>query len=343
VTVNLQVTNKYYYDLNGNMLTNGTRVLDYDDENELIRITEPNTWKSEFTYDGKMRRRIRKEFAWNGSSWLQTNEVHYVYDDGLVIQERSGNNLPQVTYTRGRDLKGKLESAGGIGGLIARTDMRMWSLGLGDSHSLYHADGNGNVVVLVSTNLSIVASYEYDPCGNILRKSGAMADANDYRFSSKEYHSASGLIYYLYRYYDTDSQRWETKDPIQEYSDYNLYSFEYNDSINQLDPFGLQIVIPVPWRRPIAPYPYNPVNPWQPPHHHPASPSQTGTASIPIPCPYMKDPRTQTCVYACGDRLMTLEISIFDICPFAAPLLNPNPDRPAVDCIFVGTGGALWN
>src|SRR5262249_40498593 len=56
-TAYLPSTLSFGYDGNGNMTTNGTRLMDYDDENQLIRITEPNVWKSEFTYDGKMRRR----------------------------------------------------------------------------------------------------------------------------------------------------------------------------------------------------------------------------------------------------------------------------------------------
>ncbi len=41
------------------------------------------------------------------------------------------------TYTRGLDLSGTLEGAGGIGGLLART--------LSGASYYYHADGNGNV------------------------------------------------------------------------------------------------------------------------------------------------------------------------------------------------------
>jgi hypothetical protein len=41
-----------------------------------------------------MRRRIRKEFIWQNSAWLLTDEVRYIYDRNLVIQERDGNNLP---------------------------------------------------------------------------------------------------------------------------------------------------------------------------------------------------------------------------------------------------------
>src|SRR5438309_114357 len=60
----------------------------------------------------------------------------------LVIQERDGNNLPKVTYTRGRDLSGSLHGAGGIGGLLARTSNS--DLPSVSAHAYYHADGNGN-------------------------------------------------------------------------------------------------------------------------------------------------------------------------------------------------------
>src|SRR5690348_13213463 len=103
----------FVYDLNGNLRTNGLQILDYDDENQLIAITVSNAWRSEFSYDGKMRRRVRKEFAWSGSEWTLTNQVCYVYDGNLVIQERTLEPQPSalipqpsVTYTRGKDLSG---------------------------------------------------------------------------------------------------------------------------------------------------------------------------------------------------------------------------------------------
>jgi YD repeat-containing protein len=77
ITVNLPATNAFAYDLNGNMRTNGTRIFDYDDENQLIRITEPSAWKAEFTYDGRMRRRTETNFVWQSSAWMATNGVRY--------------------------------------------------------------------------------------------------------------------------------------------------------------------------------------------------------------------------------------------------------------------------
>jgi hypothetical protein len=37
------------------------------------------------------------------------------------------------------------------------------------------------------------ASYRHDPFGNTISKSGMLADANVYRFSSKEIHARSGF------------------------------------------------------------------------------------------------------------------------------------------------------
>ena len=65
----------FTYDLNGSLLTDGLRMFDYDDENQLIRVEVTNTFKSEFTYDGRHRRRIRREYAWQLGAWRLTNEV----------------------------------------------------------------------------------------------------------------------------------------------------------------------------------------------------------------------------------------------------------------------------
>jgi hypothetical protein len=103
VNVSISTNVGFHYDGNGNLTNDGLRNFVYDDENELIQVSVSNQWMSQFSYDGKMRRRIRNEFTWQGS-WVQTNEVYYVYDGNLVIQERDINNLPTVTYTRGKDL-----------------------------------------------------------------------------------------------------------------------------------------------------------------------------------------------------------------------------------------------
>jgi RHS repeat-associated protein len=243
VAAYLPATNSFSYDGNGNLLSDGLRYFVYDDENQLISVWVTNTWRSDFVYDGRMRRRIRKEFTWQASitNWIETSEVRYVYDGNAVVQERDINNLPTVSYTRGRDLSGSLQGAGGIGGLLARTDHSILNSQSSSAnvHAFYHADPNGNITALINGAQILVAKYEYDPFGAILSSCGSLADANLYRFSSKEFHPNSGLVYYLRRFYDSNLQRWLNRDPFGEESGFNLYTCVQNDPVLFVDAFGL--------------------------------------------------------------------------------------------------------
>ncbi|HEY3915186.1 MAG TPA: RHS repeat-associated core domain-containing protein [Verrucomicrobiae bacterium] len=268
VTVSLSTNISFQYDGNGNLTNDGLRNFVYDDENQLIQVSVSNQWMSQFSYDGELRRRIWKEFTWRNGTWAQTNLVYYVYDGRLVIQERDINNLPTVTYTRGRDLNGGIETgsplqsettAGGIGGLLARTSQSYSDASLA-GQSFYHSDANGNITALIDDTQNIVAKYLYDAFGNVISKSGLLADANLYRFSSKEWHAASGLVYYLYRCYDPNLQRWLNRDPngelgfeagrgtrhfrshrpyLEENLSQNLYTFVRNRAPNEIDSYGL--------------------------------------------------------------------------------------------------------
>jgi hypothetical protein len=67
ITVNLPTSASYTYDANGNLTSDGARTFDYDDENQLVRISASN-YETHFIYDGFMRRRLALEYkaATNG-------------------------------------------------------------------------------------------------------------------------------------------------------------------------------------------------------------------------------------------------------------------------------------
>jgi RHS repeat-associated protein len=254
----IPATASFTHDFNGNLLSDGHRAFAYDDENQLISVIITNSTKSVFTYDGKMRRRVRTEFVWFGGEWVTNEVVRYVYDGNLAVQERNGSNAPLITYTRGNDLTGSLDGAGGIGGLLARTAHTSATT------AFYHADGNGNVTAMTDSQQSTVARYTYDPYGNTLSASGSLAAGNLYRFSSKKLHLASGLVYYGYRFYVPELQRWVNRDPF--FNELNtafpgnamlqknevmtsevlvLYGFCFNNPANTFDTDGLWAPIPI--------------------------------------------------------------------------------------------------
>jgi RHS repeat-associated protein len=168
------------------------------------------------------------------------SRTKYLYDGLRPIQERDGSNNPTVSYTRGSDLSGTLQGAGGIGGLLAHSHSCSTNTGAWSTHNYYHADGTGNITFMLGSSQGMVASYRYDPFGNTISSSGSLADANVYRFSSKECHVRSGMLYYLCRLYDPASQRWLSCDPIGERGGINLYAFVFNKPTRSVDAWGLR-------------------------------------------------------------------------------------------------------
>lgn len=233
------------YDSNGNVTDNRgfQQFYSYDDDNRLTRWISTNGFyikRTDFVYDGLGRLRQRLEYVPSGPSgrgWDFDSGVIYIYDGQRVIQERDTNSTPLVSYTRGSDLSGSLEGAGGIGGLLARSSG--YSSGNWTNHSYYFADGNGNITYMLNSSQAMVANYRYDPFGNIISYGGSLMIANVYRFSSKEIHNNSGLYYFGQRFYDPNLQRFINRDPIGELGGINLYGFLGNSPLNEFDPSGL--------------------------------------------------------------------------------------------------------
>ena len=204
----------------------------YDDEQRLRAILYKGVGWSMFNYDAFGRLRARGE--WVGltdATIVVVDSATYLYDGGVVLQERDGSPAVAVNYTRGLDLSGSMAGAGGIGGLLARS--------VGANHAYYHSDGGGNITMLTDSKGNMVARYHYDPYGNLLYQMGPLAAANVYRFSSKEIHKRTGMYYYVGRFYDPAHQRWLNRDPLGEAGGVNLYGFVGNAPVDELDPFGL--------------------------------------------------------------------------------------------------------
>jgi len=281
------------YDDNGNLTTrsNGTYLAytySYDDENQLKSVaygdgSQPTTawWRLDFVYDGRDRLRRRLQYSWNSSGtnvgWVLSQELQYIYDGNLVIQDRVSGFAPTASYARGVDMSGTLEGAGGMGGLLERaTGYPSWN-----THYYYQADGNGNITALEDGSQNLITGYRYDPFGNTLYAPAVgPGSANPFRFSSKQLFYQTGLYYYGYRFYDPNLQRWLNRDPMEEqgfetlrgagssrsseedieHATVNEYLFVNNMVGNFVDIDGRTWWKPWTWKKPKKPK-------WAPPWH----------------------------------------------------------------------------
>jgi hypothetical protein len=194
-------------------------VYTWDGENRLVRVAPASppadgSVMVEFAYDYLGRRVQKRVSTRTGGQWSLTLHRRYVWDGWLVLMELDGlggAGVPPVRkYTWGLDLAGlngggtgilpvnvaaglstgrlgdagygasALQSAGGIGGLLAVQDTSGTPSDPNDDlNYVYAYDGNGNVGQLIDwshdpndPNGAIVARYQYDPYGNIDAQSG---------------------------------------------------------------------------------------------------------------------------------------------------------------------------
>jgi RHS repeat-associated protein len=217
----------YTYDDDGNVTSDGRWTYTWDAENRLTSMeaiaAAPVAAKLrlEFAYDSSGRRIQKKVYAWNipSSSYQLQSTTKFVYDDWNLIAEidGSGNLLRNYVWTSEVVL-------------------------IGAAGNVYQAsyDANQNLTSLVQAATGVVAaSYDYNPFGQLLKATGEYAKQNPLRFSGQYTDTETGLLYYGYRYYNPDTGRWISRDPIAEKGGNHLYRFINNDGVNRKDYLGL--------------------------------------------------------------------------------------------------------
>jgi len=188
----------------------------YDLENRLVSAVTPSS-SAYYGYSGDGRRTY---------SYIDNNEVEYIYDGLLSLIERNGPGTYIAAYT-------KLPSApGGIGGLISAHD---------GTNSLYYHDSNlGNVNQVTNSAGTVIQTYDYDAFGNITAQNGALTAK--YAYKTKEYSPETNLIFFGARYYNPLIGRFITPDPLGMTDGPNVYLYCNNDPIDLMDMWGLVLV-----------------------------------------------------------------------------------------------------
>lgn len=203
----------YTYNNNGNTLSktdgSGTRNFSWDSENQLTQVTLPGGLSVDYKYDA-LGRRIQRTTSAGG-------DERFVYDGDDVVEDLDSSLAVITSY---------------LNGLGSDDHLRQTNTTTGVSYFL--TDHHGSTSALTDSSGTVVETLNYDAFGNT-----AGSSRTRYTYTGREADPDTGLFYYRARYYDSESGRFISEDPIGLSGGLNLYRYVSQDPVNKRDPSGL--------------------------------------------------------------------------------------------------------
>lgn len=198
---------RYQYDTRGNRIsvtppTGPVQTLTYDQANRLTRYAASATTTYGYNADGLRMSKTAgstTQFVWDTASdvplMLKDGSTSYIYGPGNYPLEQV--SLSNVYY--------------------------------------FHHDQLGSTRLLTDGSGTAQATYQYDPFGNIVGTSGAIA--NPFRFGGQYLDSESSLYFLRARYYDPSTGQFTSLDPQVALTG-QPYAYVSSNPLNLQDPEG---------------------------------------------------------------------------------------------------------
>jgi RHS repeat-associated protein len=209
----------YTHDAAGNVTRierDGRPTLDltWNSQYQLVFVSTNGVFAESYEYDA-LGRRV--------STTTLEGMTRHVYDDNWqVVADIDANGNVIASYVWGD----------GIDNLLA--------VKIGGATYYPLTDIQGTVWSYIDTQNNIVARWQYDAWGNVTDEdvsAPALAKLR-YRFQCREWSAATGLVNFRMRWYDAETGRWLSKDPIGLSGGLNLYAFCRCNPIGNVDGFG---------------------------------------------------------------------------------------------------------
>ena len=209
----------YAYDFAGNVTRierDGRHTLDltWNSQYQLVSVATNGVFVEGYEYDA-LGRRV--------STTSIEGTTRHVYDeDWQVIADldEDGNVVASYVWGDGID--------------------RLLAVKVGGASYYPLTDIQGTVWGYVDSQNNVVARWRYDAWGNVVDESVSVPELASlrYRFQCREWSAATGLVNFRMRWYDSETGRWLSKDPIGLSGGFNLYAFCENNPCDS-DPWGL--------------------------------------------------------------------------------------------------------
>jgi large repetitive protein len=217
-------TISYTYDANGNTTNQtdsanpvNTRNYIYDTDNRLIEVrNSSNTLIAAYSYD-PFGRRLSKDAG--------TSKTYYFYNEEGLIAEA--------------DATGQLTKSYGYAPGSTFTTNPLWQKS-GNAYYTYQNDHLGMPMKLLSQSGAVVWSATYDAFGNATVDAGSSI-SNNLRFPGQYFDQETGLHYNWNRFYDPQTGRYISSDPIGLKGGINEYVYVKGNTLRWFDSNGLDM------------------------------------------------------------------------------------------------------
>ncbi len=202
--------------------------LDWDERYRLVGA-EVTTNTITYGYDVLDRKVSRYMAPTSGGT---TNIEHYIYDGNQVVADLDGNGDLIRTYVWGA----------GIDNMLSLTTYGT------QTNTYFPLKDHQNTIIALTDDIgSIVETYDYNAWGRVMAVKDALGNSltdslvgNRYLYQGREIDWEAGLYYFRARWYNPETGRWLSKDPIGISGGLNLYEFCGSNPVNSIDPLGLR-------------------------------------------------------------------------------------------------------
>ena len=233
VTTNGVVSESYAYDANGNRLGG-----EYDAQDRQLSVGGAT-----YAYDlnGSITNRNGVALTWNLFGRLKSvGDVVYGRDarQRAIYKDRNGEPAKDWLWSGSRliiehDCTDEAVSVFVYAGAAAPAYMIR-------NETTYRiiTDNQGSVRLVVDATTGAVAQrLDYDSFGRVIRDTSP--GFQPFGLQGGLYDPDTGLVEFGCRWYDAETGRWISKDPILLEGGWNVYAFCDNDPVNRTDPTGL--------------------------------------------------------------------------------------------------------
>ena len=206
----------YTYDAAGRLLSDGIRTFSWDALGRLRQVEANAVVLASYGYDSQ-NRRVRKTVG--------ANTTYYLYDlENRLTAEISGSGTVLREYI-----------------WLENEPLALREYELRPGLYFYINDHLGTPQQLITADGTVVWQAAYLPFGEAQLRVGTIT--NNLRFPGQYYDAETGLHYNWNRYYNPDTGRYLSPDPIGLEGGLNLYAYVENDPVNWMDPEGLEAIV----------------------------------------------------------------------------------------------------